>query len=898
MKPNQAYQSLAKAKNKIGLILFLCLLVQIFYYSLSTFRVALPSRIVEAAIDAFLPQELAVKVSSPRIIGLSKIEFGSFNLWFQQTNLIQINDLSVSLNPFFETQSPISIIDSIALSDGHILPSVKKSNDLEFSELLIEQNPKKNTFLVKSKIGFGPVQTNFFLHSADLTKVLGTKLIPKNDKPIDVGDLVQKISLVRDNLRNWVEYLPPTNIDIVGSNNEESARFHIKQIEQDVKSSSYIRNFSAIASLDVVSAIKPFLEYKLEAIADEVTFVTETASFQLSNPKFKSEGRYLWEDSYFFNKNSVLSFSSLDISGKLAGKTTPISIHSYDDQEGMNLQCFSESNGTKISLSLFKRNEKWYGSGFLDLRPISSDFKVKLPQGELEVVKGDHLAVKLYPNPTPITPGSQVQFILKANEFSALESPSGDFLIKGEVAEDFSIFIHHAYGKLGLSEVTGTYYQKWQPAEYRFLIDGTCHPPDINNWLGVWWMPIWKDFSFSEETPKGNFSIYGIWGGEPGNSVTIGEIKTKKLGFRNFQFQNSVVGVSVDGKSTRLDARNITHNQGVMNGSLVFPRSLEKSHTLLSFRIKGDFPLNEGKNIFGKEVINALADFNVSSVFCSGNGTIIKKELPSTDQNNSQFELYLSADEPFSYAGLNFDYAQGHVTQKDGLIRADFDDFGINGGSGNLSISETSVSSDHIALSLDLKNADRNKLFENFSNSSQHNGKSTNLEKEPINTKTEDYKEADGKINFSIRAEGPISDLKHFEGTGKAEIYDVDIGSIHILGGIRNKLGAFNLPLPSDALNFNKLEAPFKLEHDRISFDQAILSGPLSKFTANGEVNWVIEQVDLLARFQVAGNLNIPVLKQIVNLADPLSKLSKLKIQGHWDDPDWSIYLGAKPLSP
>ena len=56
--------------------------------------------------------------------------------------------------------------------------------------------------------------------------------------------------------------------------------------------------------------------------------------------------------------------------------------------------------------------------------------------------------------------------------------------------------------------------------------------------------------------------------------------------------------------------------------------------------------------------------------------------------------------------------------------------------------------------------------------------------------------------------------------------------------------------------------------------------------------------MDLLARFQVAGNLNIPILKQIVNLADPLSKLSKLKIQGHWDDPDWSIYLGANPLSP
>ena len=56
------------------------------------------------------------------------------------------------------------------------------------------------------------------------------------------------------------------------------------------------------------------------------------------------------------------------------------------------------------------------------------------------------------------------------------------------------------------------------------------------------------------------------------------------------------------------------------------------------------------------------------------------------------------------------------------------------------------------------------------------------------------------------------------------------------------------------------------------------------------------EEVDLLADFKLAGNLKIPLLKQIVNLADPLSKLSKLKIQGNWKDPEWSVHLNAIPL--
>ena len=83
-------------------------------------------------------------------------------------------------------------------------------------------------------------------------------------------------------------------------------------------------------------------------------------------------------------------------------------------------------------------------------------------------------------------------------------------------------------------------------------------------------------------------------------------------------------------------------------------------------------------------------------------------------------------------------------------------------------------------------------------------------------------------------------------------LHDVDIGSIHLLGGIRNKLGAFNLPLPSDALNFNKLVVPFALEHDRVIFDRANLFWSSSKFEAFGEVNWVKQEVDLLADFKLA----------------------------------------------
>ena len=276
-----------------------------------------------------------------------------------------------------------------------------------------------------------------------------------------------------------------------------------------------------------------------------------------------------------------------------------------------------------------------------------------------------------------------------------------------------------------------------------------------------------------------------------------------------------------------------------------------------------------------------------------------KNDQESNNHNQSWYDLYVSSDDPFSFNRMKVDYAHGKISRVDGLTKAEFDDLGIADGKANFTFREVSPSSDLISISLDLKDAKKNKFLSNLSNSSNWQNASALIEDEfPNIDNTQSKKKQDGKIDLSFQAQGPISNPRYFEGSGTFLLHDVDIGSIHFLGGIRSKLGAFNLPLPSDAFNFNRLEVPFLIEHERVIFDQASLLGPLSKLVANGEVNWINREVDLLANFQLAGNLKIPVLKQIVNLADPLSKLSKLKIQGNWDNPDWSIHLGTNPLSP
>ncbi|MEL0098225.1 MAG: AsmA-like C-terminal region-containing protein, partial [Opitutae bacterium] len=698
-------------------------------------------------------------------------------------------------------------------------------------------------------------------------------------------------------IHSYSKSFPSIHANFRGFLNHTGGKIYISQKEGNDERNQEIKDFLTELSWNTESENEGLLGYRFHSQAERLRLNTKSANLNFFYPVIHGNGVINLNTYNLLSGDIYFTYKNLSVAGAVSGNLPPLDLTLHHENAQLKAHIFSDTNGTKISLHAEKNKDGWIANGAIKLIPQLYDLYAQLPQGNLRVMDGQELYIRLWENPTPTRADSPIQFLVSADDFSALQTPPGQFLFTGEIKSDFTIHINDAYGKLGLSEVTGTYYQKWNPAKYRFLLNGSCHPPDINNWLGIWWSPLWGDFSFSSAIPVGNFSIEGIWAGQPGNSVTIGQVKTKELVFRNFPFNSCLLDIEVDGSSTRLLGKKMMHNYGSIKGNLSFPRSIEPGNLLLGFSFEGDFPVNEAKGILGEGVEEGLSEVNATSIYCEASGEVFKQdEVETVDHNLSWYGLYLSTDKPFSYAGIDIDYARGEISNSNGLIRGKFDDFGFAEGQGKLSFSDTSPYSDRISITLDLKNVDRQKLFQNLSNSPQWQKNPSSQKDDQINEDSEPKQATTGKINLSMQAEGPVSDAKYFEGPGNLVLHDVDIGSIHLLGGIRNKLGAFNLPLPSDALNFNELVVPFALEHDRVIFDRARLSGPLSKFEAIGEVNWVRQEVDLLADFKLAGNLNIPVLKQIVNWADPLSKLSKLKIQGEWENPEWSVHLGAGSL--
>ena len=79
MKPVRAYASLYRVRNKVNLLLFICLLAQIFFLLTGSQRIPLPSRFVEVLVNSFLPNDILVKLERPEILGFSELECENLN---------------------------------------------------------------------------------------------------------------------------------------------------------------------------------------------------------------------------------------------------------------------------------------------------------------------------------------------------------------------------------------------------------------------------------------------------------------------------------------------------------------------------------------------------------------------------------------------------------------------------------------------------------------------------------------------------------------------------------------------------------------------------------------------------------------------------------------------------
>jgi hypothetical protein len=154
-------------------------------------------------------------------------------------------------------------------------------------------------------------------------------------------------------------------------------------------------------------------------------------------------------------------------------------------------------------------------------------------------------------------------------------------------------------------------------------------------------------------------------------------------------------------------------------------------------------------------------------------------------------------------------------------------------------------------------------------------------------------------LDFTLKAKGNPSDVSSFSGDGRFELKDPNLGSIHLFGPLSEVLQSTPLPFPSGSMNFNRMEATYKLDKGQARSERldvasatALLRGSVAISLISGDVNFK----GRLYAFSGLGGDQFPILGKIADLLDPLSKIVKLELSGPINNPKWKLVVSPKIL--
>ena len=76
-----------------------------------------------------------------------------------------------------------------------------------------------------------------------------------------------------------------------------------------------------------------------------------------------------------------------------------------------------------------------------------------------------------------------------------------------------------------------------------------------------------------------------------------------------------------------------------MSANLTFPRKHLKSPVFLSFKLDGQYPLNDARTIFGEQFEKTVEDINATNLFCFGSGEILRENEGGNTRSNFKLEF-------------------------------------------------------------------------------------------------------------------------------------------------------------------------------------------------------------------------------------------------------------------
>ena len=885
MKPYKSYLSLQKSGGKLNKVLIVVLIFQIIILCLLKTTITIPVAFAKRLSEDYETNGVVFNYENIVFTFPNQFKVGRFTLSKDDHPVIGINGLSFQCSIFDLPWGKLNDLEDLQTEEIFFYSSLKERPVISVTDARLRKN-KKDQYFTTSSIS----------HAQRVLDVKGVldfnyiqSLFPKKE-PFKPDEAIDRLIANIEKIDSWIDSTPPIQFQAFVNAIPNATLCISQSSEPDKEMAGFSKQTNGFCSFLKISAEgdkthSVSLKARIDAFSHKIKSLGLTLEdITLTNSSIKFENLSNLKNDW---GESSLSVGKIRLDGKMQGHLPRFNVISKSSEKLTEGMFFSDSNRTRMSLS-YQYKSFLTLNGEVQLIPKNFDLYCNTKKGRLKVFDGDEIHAYVFRNKKENRASIPMFFRATSDRLSIFETPDGAFALSGQTAPDYSIFVDSAWGKLGSSEITGTYSQSWHPHNFRFLLKGEYLPTDINNWFGKGWKSIWDEFAFTDEIPHGDFSISGNWQKPKTSTITNGTVKTGSFSYRGLAINESILMVYVDGNNTQIKA-SANHDKGHFNGNLTIPRNLGSADTPLSFRLKGDFPLNEGKKVFGNKIEGILSDFNSSILSCEAEGSIYQSLTGhSAEDNKTHYTIGISTDNNASLWDVPVSHIHGAIKHNEGITRGNFPSIGIGKGKSSLDFESKSFpSGDSLSFKFHLKGADRSAISSTISDSAFIDPSS----RDHIKKSFLSAKDSSGTIDLSVQAKGPLQDYMQFKGTGHFRLVEKSLSRVNIFGEISKKLNTFKLPIPSGSFSFERLEIPFRIEYDNIFSDNILLTGPLSKLEASGKLNLVSNEVDLRAKLQLAGNLKIPLLSQVINLADPLSKITEIKISGNWKDPKTELRI-------
>ena len=482
--------------------------------------------------------------------------------------------------------------------------------------------------------------------------------------------------------------------------------------------------------------------------------------------------------------------------------------------------------------------------------------------------------------------------------------------------EERQLFLDHFVASRSNYAIEGQLFRSLKTSEYRYLIDGTGLPPDLNPMFRPWWASTWEKFDFRNHPVGFDFDIWGIQKDESKRHV-YGSMNFENIAYKGLAIDIGQVRLNAISKYIDLFDLYIQNNGNVASGRVqnVFS-STSSQQVSQHLDLYTDIPLHILAPAVGKDLDPFVKNTNpeaVAKVWV--NGVVVKQEFPQF-RYLDDLNIKLQVDQPTEFFGFELDRVEAtvhkqqsqfvidpvHFTFARGQGQAVFiasgpdekktldftvsvDDFDFREAIGKI----TAFQEDPEEATGDLSAS----VEEGVATSADDTV--TSVKKTPESTGIQLKRPRDESyMDLVIKGSCPLDNLDGMHAVGSFELDDPLIHRVHIFGGFSKLMDNAELNLGSFSLK--RATSPFEVDGRLLRLDDLELTGPSSRVKSKGTVNLEDGSLNFRLKAYPLGEVKFPVVAGLALVLRPFAHLFEVQLSGTFEDPEWKVVIDPSGL--